>query len=85
MPTHRTQRPGCRDAADLMNRAMGFIKEVTPGAGTYSTEADYFLEDWQQNQWGANYPGFCASNANTTRVTSSGCTTAWAVRNSDPE
>ena len=44
-----------RDAADALNRAMGFIKEATPGAGSYSTEADFFLEDWQQNQWGTNY------------------------------
>ncbi|MCB0930505.1 MAG: FAD-binding oxidoreductase [Mycobacterium sp.] len=56
VPTHEPSAQVAGDAADLMNRAMGFIKEVTPGAGTYSTEADYFLEDWQQNQWGANYP-----------------------------
>ncbi len=45
-----------RDLGDALNRAMGFIKDVTPGAGTYSTESDFFLEDWQQNQWGSNYP-----------------------------
>jgi len=45
-----------RDTGDAINRAMGFIKDVTPGAGTYSTESDFFLEDWQQNQWGSNYP-----------------------------
>lgn len=44
------------DAGADLNRAMGFIRDVTPGAGSYSTEADFFLEDWQQNQWGANYP-----------------------------
>lgn len=56
VPAHEPSDRVARDAADLMNRAMGFIKEVTPGAGTYSTEADYFLEDWQRNQWGSNYP-----------------------------
>ena len=45
-----------RDTGDAINQAMGIIKEVTPGAGTYSTESDFFLEDWQQNQWGSNYP-----------------------------
>ena len=45
-----------RDLGDALDRAMGFIKDVTPGAGTYSTESDFFLEDWQQNQWGSNYP-----------------------------
>ena len=35
-------------------------QDVTPGAGSYSTEADFFLEDWQQNQWGSNYPRLLA-------------------------
>jgi len=45
-----------REMGSAINRAMAFIKDATPGAGTYSTEADFFLEDWQQNQWGSNYP-----------------------------
>jgi FAD/FMN-containing dehydrogenase len=45
-----------REAGDQINSAMALIKDVTPGAGTYSTEADFFLEDWQQNQWGSKYP-----------------------------
>jgi len=45
-----------RETGDEINRAMDFIKEATPGAGTYSTEADFFLDDWQQSQWGSNYP-----------------------------
>jgi len=45
-----------RDSAEALNRAMGLITAATPGAGSYSTESDFFLQDWQQNQWGSNYP-----------------------------
>lgn len=45
-----------RESGDAINRAMGFIRDASPGAGSYSTEADYFLEDWQENQWGSNCP-----------------------------
>jgi len=39
-----------------LNEAMGFIMEVAPGAGSYSTQANFLLEDWQDAQWGSNYP-----------------------------
>ena len=55
VPGHDYSDRVARESGDAINRAMSFIKEVTPGAGTYSTEADFFLEDWQQNQWGPNY------------------------------
>lgn len=41
---------------DLIADAMRPIIDLTPGSGSYSTEADYFLPDWQQAQWGENYP-----------------------------
>jgi len=41
---------------DQVSRAMAAIAAVTPGAGSYSTEADYFLENWQEAQWGRHYP-----------------------------
>jgi len=44
-----------RELADTVNDAMDIIKRATPGAGSYSTEADFFLEDWQEAQWGSNY------------------------------
>ena len=45
-----------RKDADSLKRAMGELAKVTPGAGSYSTESDYFLENWQEAQWGPNYP-----------------------------
>lgn len=56
VPGHEVNEQRAREQADALNRAMELIKEVTPGAGSYSTEADFFLKDWQQNQWGSNYP-----------------------------
>lgn len=44
-----------RQVESDVNEAMRAIASVTPGAGSYSTEADFFLEDWQQAQWGENY------------------------------
>ena len=46
--------------ARAVGRAMDAIARVTPGAGTYSTESDYFLENWQEAQWGPNYPRLLA-------------------------
>ena len=49
-----------RHDRDQASQAMAAIAAVTPGAGCYSTEADYFLKDWQQSQWGENYPRLLA-------------------------
>lgn len=45
-----------KEAAAEINEAMGYIMAVTPGAGSYSTEADFFLQNWQDAQWGSHYP-----------------------------
>ncbi len=44
-----------RKIAEKMNRAINIIRVATPGAGTYSNEADYFEPEWQQAFWGTNY------------------------------
>lgn len=49
-----------RHDRDQASQAMAAITAVTPGAGCYSTEADYFLKDRQQSQWGENYPRLLA-------------------------
>lgn len=48
-----------KDARNL-GRAMDALATVTPGAGTYSTESDFFLENWQEAQWGPKYPRLLA-------------------------
>jgi FAD/FMN-containing dehydrogenase len=44
-----------RDASGV-DKAMAALRKVAPGAGSYVSESDYFLRDWQQGFWGANYP-----------------------------
>ncbi len=56
VPGRKPSATAARDQRDAVNMAMDFIKDVTPGAGSYSTEADFFLENWQSAQWGRNYP-----------------------------
>jgi hypothetical protein len=41
--------------ANLAEKAAQFIYDITPDAGTYVNEADYFEPDWQQSFWGENY------------------------------
>jgi FAD/FMN-containing dehydrogenase len=55
--------PGCEPDTKLgaararqVGDAMGPIRALTPVAGTYVNEADYFEPGWQESFWGANYP-----------------------------
>jgi len=45
-----------RARAQAIGRAMGALLAVAPGAGSYVSESDYFLRDWQDAFWGSNYP-----------------------------
>jgi FAD/FMN-containing dehydrogenase len=44
-----------RERAQQIEAAMAPIRAVTPNAGTYVNEADYFEADWQTAFWGTNY------------------------------
>jgi FAD/FMN-containing dehydrogenase len=35
---------------------MKIIRQVTPNAGSYVNETDWFEPDWQDAFWGGNYP-----------------------------
>jgi FAD/FMN-containing dehydrogenase len=45
-----------RARAQAIGRAMDALLAVAPRAGSYVSESDYFLDDWQAAFWGANYP-----------------------------
>ncbi len=45
-----------RADAKRVEKAMAALRAVAPTAGSYVSESDYFLRDWQQGFWGANYP-----------------------------
>jgi hypothetical protein len=49
-----------RKARRAVGQAMQKIREVIPNSGSYANEADFFLEDWQNLLWGANYPRLLA-------------------------
>jgi FAD/FMN-containing dehydrogenase len=40
--------------------AMAALEAVSPAAGSYVVESDYFEEDWQRSFWGANYERLAA-------------------------
>ena len=43
-----------------VGRAMSELFKIAPQAGSYVSESDYFLRDWQRAFWGANYPRLAA-------------------------
>lgn len=45
-----------RHDAQGVDKAMAALRTVAPAAGSYVSESDYFLRNWQQGLWGANYP-----------------------------
>lgn len=44
-----------RERARSIGRAMDEMMKVAPGAGSYVSESDYFLADWQGAFWGGNH------------------------------
>ena len=44
-----------RRAADRINAAMAELLKVSPDAGSYVSESDWFEPDWQRSYWGSNY------------------------------
>ncbi|MQA38971.1 FAD-dependent oxidoreductase [Rugamonas aquatica] len=44
-----------RERAASIGRAMGELRKAAPKAGSYVSESDYFIKDWQRAFWGTNY------------------------------
>jgi FAD/FMN-containing dehydrogenase len=55
VPGHEPDLEQAEANARTVTRAMRVIREVTPGSGAYSNEADYFEPGWQRSFWGTNY------------------------------
>ncbi len=55
VPGHEPDNAEGEVARARVAAAMKFIRDVTPGAGSYVNEADYFEPNWQQEFWGENY------------------------------
>lgn len=43
-------------AADATAKADQALRKAAPGAGSYVSECDYFMPDWQARAWGVHYP-----------------------------
>lgn len=55
MPGKPAEEQSARDQAQAINRSMDELLTVAPNAGSYVSESDYFLKDWQTAFWGDNY------------------------------
>jgi hypothetical protein len=55
VPGHEPDNAEGEAARAGVTAAMKFIRDVTPWAGSYVNEADYFEPNWQQQFWGESY------------------------------
>ncbi|HEX7349278.1 MAG TPA: FAD-binding oxidoreductase [Rhodanobacteraceae bacterium] len=55
IPEHAPDLKAARMDARMCARAMQALYKIVPNAGSYVSESDYFLKDWQRAFWGANY------------------------------
>ncbi|MDE2224974.1 MAG: FAD-binding oxidoreductase [Xanthomonadaceae bacterium] len=60
MPGHEPDLDSARANARTCARAMQALYRAVPDAGSYVSESDFFLEDWQRAFWGSNYPRLLA-------------------------
>ncbi|MFC3651244.1 FAD-dependent oxidoreductase [Dyella humi] len=56
MPGANPDLAMARHESASISRAMDALLKVTPNAGAYVSESDYFQRDWQHAFWGTNYP-----------------------------
>lgn len=59
----RTDPAEARDHLASIRRAMTELRRAAPGAGSYVSECDYALEDWQRACWGDHHPRLAAIKA----------------------
>ena len=55
MPGEKASDDVARARAAKIGQAMRVLQAVVPNAGSYVSESDYFLQNWQQAFWGSNY------------------------------
>jgi FAD/FMN-containing dehydrogenase len=56
VPGHEPDAGKAAIGARLVGQTIDVLRAVTPGAGSYVNETDYFEPGWQDSFWGANYP-----------------------------
>lgn len=61
MPGAKPDLAKARRESAAIGKTMDALRAVAPNAGSYVSESDYFLHDWQQGFWGENYPRLAAA------------------------
>jgi FAD/FMN-containing dehydrogenase len=55
MPGEKVDTAKARNNAAAVGRATDALRELETGLGSYVSESDYFVPDWQHAFWGTNY------------------------------
>lgn len=55
MPGAKVDAEQVRHDIRALDQAMGALYRLVPDAGSYVSESDYFLRDWQSGFWGSNH------------------------------
>ena len=63
MPGHESNPELARAGQQFVSEVMDIIRAVTPDAGSYVNETDYYEPDWQRSFWGDNYPRLLIKHA----------------------
>ncbi len=61
MPGAKPDLAMAKQMAAAVGKTMDALRAVAPDAGSYVSESDYFLRDWQRGFWGDNYPRLAAA------------------------
>ena len=61
LPGRSPDMAEARRCKEGVGQAMAALLKVAPDAGSYVSESDYFLSDWQRRFWGSNYPRLAAA------------------------
>ncbi len=61
IPHHEPDLAAARKDAAACAKAMQALYRIVPDAGSYVSESDFFLKDWQRAFWGSNYPRLLAA------------------------
>jgi hypothetical protein len=56
IPGHEPDLALARNHAGKIEKAMDELRRITPDAGSYLSESNFFEQSWQQSYWGLNYP-----------------------------
>lgn len=55
VPGHEPDVATARQEAERVKKAMQELRNLTPDAGSYVSESDFFETDWKKAFWGENY------------------------------